>query len=189
MHCTSQSLLRGAFSTAIRQPANTPPAFLLPLALQQSTPFSTTAVLEKKRHSRRDANPARGTSALRRTGLKKQTLSVRPEQLPKPVLDSERRSTVNVDPDHGLWGFFTADKEVLEPPTTVVAHGRPWAIPELRLRDWDDLHRLWWVCVKEVNRINTMEAERVRVKAGHGEYEAQERVKVVSTCASLLYLI
>lgn len=180
MHCTSQSLLRSAFSTVLRQSAITPPSFLLPFALQQFTPFSTTAVLEKKRYSRRDANPARGTSALRRTGLKKQRLSVSHEPIPQPRL--EGRSAVEVDENHGLWGFFTKDKEVLEPPTTIVAHGRAWTVPELRMRDWDDLHRLWWVCVKEVNRINTMEAERVRVKAGYGEYEAQERRDTVRNC-------
>lgn len=184
MHCTSQSLLRGAFSAALRQPATTPPSFLLPAALlqqQQATPFSTTASLHKKRSSaRRDNNPARGTSALRHTGLnKKQGISVSLADLPKPVLDPSRRSTVDVDPNHGLWGFFTEDKEVMQPPLAVSAHGRAWTVAELRVRDWDDLHRLWWVCVKEINRIKTMEAERERVKAGYGEYEAQERMQVV----------
>ena len=179
MHCTSQSLLRGAFGTALRLPATTPPAFLLPLALQQSNPFSTTAALAKKRGPRRDKNPARGQSALRHTGLKKQRSSILPQMLPKPVLDPERRSKVDVNPDHGLWGFFTADREVLQPPTAVASHGRAWTVQELRMRDWDDLHRLWWVCVKEINRIKTMEAERVRVKAGYGEYESQERSTVV----------
>lgn len=168
----------------LRQPTTTPPAFLLPLALQQSAPFSTTAVLEGKRKSRRDGNPARGQSALRHTGLKKQKLSVKPDQLPKPVLDPERRSKVDVDPDHGLWGFFTEDKEVLQSPTAVAAHGRAWAVAELRMRDWDDLHRLWWVCVKEVNRMHTMEIERKRVKAGYGDYEGMTRMQTVSHCFS-----
>lgn len=185
MHCSSQSLLRGAFNTALRHPTNTPPGFLLPFAARQSTPFSTTAPLEKRRKPGPDRNPARGQSALKRTGLKKQRLSsiekrVDAKGLPKPVLDPERRTEDETDPEHGLWGFFAEDGEVLQPPMAIVAHGRAWSVPELRIRDWDDLHRLWWVCVKEVNRISTMEAERKRVEAGHGEYEATKRLAVVS---------
>ena len=96
------------------------------------------------------------------------------------MLDPARRSEVEVDPDHGLWEFFNEEREVLQTPVAVNAHGRAWSVAELRLRDWDDLHKLWWVCVKEGNRINTMEAEGKRVKAGHGEYEAFTRVETVS---------
>ena len=183
MHCTSQSLLRGAFSAAFRQPTSTPPSFLVPALLQQAAPFSTTSILEQ-RGRKRDRNPDRGISALKRghggvKALKRRGLYAEPEELPKPVLDPELHSAVDVDPNHGLWGFFTADKEVLQTPIAVNNHGRAWAVAELRLRDWDDLHRLWWVCVKEMNRIRTMEAERKRLKAGYGEYEAEERMKVV----------
>ena len=60
--------------------------------------------------------------------------------------------------------------------------GRSWAVQELREKSWDDLHSLWWVCVKERNRIATSQKERERLNAGHGEYEANERTKVVSFC-------
>lgn len=63
---------------------------------------------------------------------------------------------------------------------TVGGSGRPWAIQELREKSWDDLHKLWWVCVKERNRITTSNLERERLKAGYGEYEAEERERVVS---------
>lgn len=184
MHCTSRSLLRTAFNTVLRGPSATPPAFLLPFAVPQTTPFSTTATLNGKRNPRkkghRDGNPARGTSALRRTGLKKQYLSVKLENLPKPVLDRREHTEVEVDPDHGLWGFFTDEKEALQVPTAVVAHGRAWTVPELRRKDWEELHRLWWKCVREINRYRTMETERQRVKAGYGEYEVDVRLDTVS---------
>lgn len=58
--------------------------------------------------------------------------------------------------------------------------GRPWSIQELREKGWDDLHKLWWVCAKERNRLATTNIERTRLKAGYGEHEANEREKAVS---------
>lgn len=59
--------------------------------------------------------------------------------------------------------------------------GRSWAITELRDKSWDDLHKLWWVCIKERNRIATSNMERDRLKAGYGEHEAESRDKTVSS--------
>lgn len=58
--------------------------------------------------------------------------------------------------------------------------GRAWSIQELRQKSWDDLHRLWWVCAKERNRIATAKNERERLKAGYGEYESDNRENFVS---------
>lgn len=57
--------------------------------------------------------------------------------------------------------------------------GRSWTVGELRSRDWDSLHQLWWVCVKERNRLATEKLERKRLEAGYGDYENQERDKTV----------
>jgi hypothetical protein len=58
--------------------------------------------------------------------------------------------------------------------------GRPWTVEELRHKSFEDLHALWWVCVRERNRIATQEYERRRAKAGFGEYENKERDWAVS---------
>lgn len=64
--------------------------------------------------------------------------------------------------------------------TRMLFVGRSWSIQELREKSWDDLHALWWVCVKERNRIATSNLERERLKAGYGEWESSERERVVS---------
>jgi len=58
-------------------------------------------------------------------------------------------------------------------------HGRSWTVGELRSRDWESLHQLWWVCVKERNRLATEKIERKRLQAGYGDHENEYRDKTV----------
>ena len=95
-----------------------PPIFLVPLLasipqpLHQRSSFSTTAALSVRAKKKRDGNTHRGESALRRTGLRfGNAMSKQP--LPRPVLDPEKRTKLQVDPNHGLWGFFNSDRKAL----------------------------------------------------------------------------
>ncbi|KAF2877518.1 mitochondrial 39-S ribosomal protein L47 (MRP-L47)-domain-containing protein [Massariosphaeria phaeospora] len=144
--------------------------------------FSTSPALWQKQKKRRaDNNRNRGVSAMRNTGLRpRQTLSVKPKDfnaadLPKPV---EREEKVEGDPEHGLWDFFKSRK-LLSTPQEEYSHGRAWTTSELRGRSWEDLHSLWWVCVKERNRLATEKIERARLKAGYGDVENEDRDKTV----------
>ncbi|KAK5167126.1 54S ribosomal protein L4 mitochondrial [Saxophila tyrrhenica] len=183
MHCTSKALLTGAFGPALRRSSTVPPAFLLPsFSATYQSAFSTTTSFQ----ARKDGNPNRGVSALRRTGLNKRQRATYPlvpkdgpVVLPKPVLDPEQRSAIEVDENHGLWDFFNVDRDSLFTPTQLAAHGRGWSVQELRRKDWEDLHRLWWVCVKEKNRVDTFKKERERVGTMYGDYEADERMKEI----------
>ncbi|KAH6612091.1 50S ribosomal protein-like protein L4 [Boeremia exigua] len=138
--------------------------------------FSTSPTLQKK-----DNNSNRGVSAVRRTGLRaRQTLSVRQkdfenQQLPTPVKVEEKPTGTQ---DHGLWDFFK-NQTLLSTPTELSQHGREWTMGELRSKDWDSLHQLWWVCVKERNRLATEKLERARLKALYGDHEGKERDEAV----------
>ena len=57
--------------------------------------------------------------------------------------------------------------------------GRAWTLGELRSRDWDTLHQLWWTCVKERNRLATEKIERKRLEAGYGDYETKNRDRTI----------
>lgn len=138
--------------------------------------FSTSPALLKK-----DNNSNRGVSAVRQTGLRpRQTLSVRQkdfanQQLPTPEKIEEKPTGTQ---DHGLWDFFK-DQKLLQTPAEHVQHGREWTVGELRSKDWDSLHQLWWVCVKERNRLATEKLERARLNALYGDHETKARDEVV----------
>jgi large subunit ribosomal protein L47 len=105
------------------------------------------------------------------------------EPLPQPV-PLDRLPAVETDPNHGLWEFFQNRKTVANPPLEEAKHGRSWTVEELRHKSWDDLHRLWWVCVKERNRIATGRKERGKSRLGYGNAEAIKRDDAVSFSAS-----
>ena len=111
-----------------------PPIFLAPiLAIRgvfahHGTQFSTSAPLLKRRKlQKRDSNPDRGVSALRRTGLR-HPVSMSKVPLPQPVLDPRKRSKPTVAENHGLWGFFNEQRTTLSTPDQDSQHGISIAI-------------------------------------------------------------
>ncbi|KAL1598632.1 54S ribosomal protein L4 mitochondrial [Paraconiothyrium brasiliense] len=142
--------------------------------------FSTSPSLWKG-PGRGDNNKNRGVSGVRHTGLRpRQTLSVKRkdyenQKLPTPA---QPTSQINGDPDHGLYDFFK-DKKLLLTPVEEGRHGRAWTVNELRNRDWETLQQLWWVCVKERNRLATAHYEHKRQGAGYGQSEMEQRDETI----------
>ena len=126
------SLARFVKHTGLLSHHEIPPAFLVPALqwgpLMTNTQFSTSAANQYPRkqyfrkRKQKDNNPNRGVSALRRTGLKN-PVSMAKYPLPQPVLDPKRRSKVQVDENHGLWGFFNKGRTALSTPEEDSAHG------------------------------------------------------------------
>ncbi len=64
----------------------------------------------------------------------------------------------------GLEDFFEKGQSlpVCEPDKAPV-YGRAWKPDELRLKSFDDLHKLWFVLIKERNLLATQKAEAQRL--------------------------
>lgn len=115
---TSQHLVLrriSSFSFELHLPLFLAPSLAsIPQPLHQRSSFSTTAALSVRANKKRDGNPHRGESALRRTGLRYPN-GMSKQPLPQPVLDPKKRSKIEVDKNHGLWGFFNQGKALSTP--------------------------------------------------------------------------
>ncbi|KAI2621362.1 mitochondrial 39-S ribosomal protein L47 (MRP-L47)-domain-containing protein [Xylaria nigripes] len=154
--------------------ANTTLGPALSMDLCQKCSFSSTPEYNNRR-PRRDNNRFRGLSSLYRSGIKVR-MNIDRSELPQP---SKYKPKVKVDPNHGLWDFFYAKGKLLLTPDEAAQHGRGWTVEELRQKSWDDLHKLWWVCVKEQNRLSTLRKERSRLKFPQGADEEADRLQEV----------
>ncbi|KAE8691590.1 protein kinase [Hibiscus syriacus] len=69
--------------------------------------------------------------------------------------------------------FFEADRN---PDDQKPVYGRSWKASELRLRSWDDLHKLWYVLLKEKNMLMT---QRQMLQAQNLRFSNPERIPKV----------
>ncbi|KAG2678995.1 hypothetical protein I3843_11G029800 [Carya illinoinensis] len=70
--------------------------------------------------------------------------------------------------------FFEADRSVDDDKPVV--YGRSWKASELRLKSWDDLHKLWYVLLKEKNMLMT---QRQMLHAQNLRFPNPERIPKV----------
>ncbi|KAM7491608.1 hypothetical protein LguiA_034529 [Lonicera macranthoides] len=70
--------------------------------------------------------------------------------------------------------FFEADRSLDEDKPVV--YGRSWKASELRLKSWDDLHKLWYVLMKEKNMLMT---QRQMLHAQNLQFPNPERIPKV----------
>jgi large subunit ribosomal protein L47 len=174
------------------------PLFLAP-AFAQPQPITPTLVHIRSLSStsplsgRRQNHRKRGTDG-KRKALIKYPRRITNNFLPKPVANPDRETGFYLNPNHGLWGFFDEDRKAIRPPDQDAAHGRSWTYEELTAKNWEDLHKLWWTCILEINRLKTRNHELKKLHAGYGGNELLARMNVVSglpwiLCLSMMNLL
>ncbi|KAK9476744.1 mitochondrial 39-S ribosomal protein L47 (MRP-L47)-domain-containing protein [Lipomyces japonicus] len=84
---------------------------------------------------------------------------------PRPPITPSPGEFVN-SPNHPLWQFFRSQQSPLTPFSHYDNLGRGWEVAELRRKSYEDLHTLWYVCLKEINIINT---ERETLRRPYGK--------------------
>lgn len=166
--------------TALPRPAWAAPAAQFTTTAQQST-RTRNHRNPARENKMRDNNRFRGMSPMRRTGLRN-PVSVSDVPLPRP---QKHLPQVQVDPNHGLYAFFKGPSKLMNSPAEDKAHGRAWTVEELRRKNWEDLHRLWWVCCRERNLIATADKERERAKMGFGDSESAVRLAEVGFLSTM----
>lgn len=82
---------------------------------------------------------------------------------------------------HPLWRFFHNGESLEQPDKRTDSSGRSWSAFELRRKSFEDLHKLWYVMVRERNVLLTQreEARRLRVDL-RGFSNQPDKLRLVS---------
>ncbi|XP_052183492.1 uncharacterized protein LOC127795692 isoform X2 [Diospyros lotus] len=73
-------------------------------------------------------------------------------------------------------GFLSRIGSLKVLPLFHIPKGRSWKASELRLKSWDDLHKLWYVLLKEKNMLMT---QRQMLYAQNLKFSNPERIPKV----------
>ncbi|WBW74670.1 mitochondrial ribosomal protein subunit L29 [Schizosaccharomyces osmophilus] len=93
-----------------------------------------------------------------------------------------------VSDTHPLWQFFR-NKNALSPPDEETKFGRSWTAEELRWKSFDDLHGLWYNCLRERNLLLTQTTEMKRIRLTVPDH-SKDRVKTVNkTMATIKFVL
>lgn len=87
-----------------------------------------------------------------RKRIKPSVVNAKPLIMRPPV--EPRVSLVQTPNDHPLWQFFSPERSYIRKSAELEDIGSAWSIPQLRRKSFEDLHSLWYICLKELNRLN-----------------------------------
>ncbi|KMT05795.1 hypothetical protein BVRB_7g166340 [Beta vulgaris subsp. vulgaris] len=87
---------------------------------------------------------------------------------------SSASAAASISVRNPLEQFFEVDRAADDEKRVV--YGRGWKASELRLKSWDDLHKLWYVLLKEKNMLMT---QRQMLNAQNLRFPNPERISKV----------
>lgn len=103
--------------------------------------------------------PNRGLHVASRALARSKPLTFGPTadiKLREPIVP--KHTNFDVSPDHPLWAFFpkgNKTERALQTHDEVAKDVRAWTMPELRRKSFEDLHKIWYLTLKERNIIAT----------------------------------